>query len=809
MQDMLRCDLQVHSLYSDRPSEWILRKLGVPESYTRPADIYERLRSDGFELVTITDHNRIDGCLEIADREGVFLSEKVTAYFPEDHCKVHILVWNLNEAQHRAISLLRRNIYELVKFLGREGLAHGVSYPLTSVNGLLTPDHVEKLLLLFRVFDGVNLSTGRVQQDVFRFLIASLTPEKMQEMAQRHGIEPVGDRPWEKVLFGGSDDHAGLYIGRCYTELKDKADGAPSAETFFKRLMAGEIQAVGEPGDMAHFASGIYQIIFSYAGDRLAVSAPNAAKLLRRLTERFLSGENPAELSFSERIGHVVEAVRTGKALDLFKPNDLSLNRELTWYFLNPRVKLEIDEVIRSEKTPERRSFRVASKIANDLIYRLFQRGLEQVHRQNYLEALQPASGLLPVLGSVLPYVFSFHHLHGNRELWRRTARRIVGKEAPCLINDRRAWFTDTLEDVNGVARTIRTMGIAARDAGRSLTIVSCRSDSRVDDVPLKNFIPVGEFELPEYKLQKLSFPPILDMIDYVEREGIQECIISTPGPVGVTALAAAKLMGLRTVGIYHTDFPQYVRILTEDEVMETMMWNYMHWFYSQMDLLYVNSQFYKDCWVRRGIRPEKIKILPRGLDTELFHHGKRKKQFWQRRGAMHPVLLYVGRVSKEKELEFLCRVMEALKAGSVKLDLAVVGDGPYLDEMKENLPEAIFTGILNGEELAMAYASADLFVFPSTTDTFGNVVIEALSSGLPAYVSDVGGPCELVRDGRNGRVLRANDLDTWVNALTEWAKHPTPMEERMAQAEATQQEWNWTHAFERFWQQGFKDNEN
>ncbi|MEM6884907.1 MAG: glycosyl transferase, partial [Verrucomicrobiota bacterium] len=122
---MPRCDLQVQSLYSDRPSEWILRKLGVPESYTQPAEIYQTLKEQGFDFITITDHNRIDGCLEIADREGVFLSEKVTTYFPEDHCKVHLLVWNLTEVQHEQIQKLRRNIYDLSTYLQEQGLVHG------------------------------------------------------------------------------------------------------------------------------------------------------------------------------------------------------------------------------------------------------------------------------------------------------------------------------------------------------------------------------------------------------------------------------------------------------------------------------------------------------------------------------------------------------------------------------------------------------------------------------------------------------------------------------------------------------------
>ncbi|MEM6820569.1 MAG: glycosyltransferase [Verrucomicrobiota bacterium] len=796
---MHRCDLQVQSLYSDRPSEWILRKLGVPESYTSPEKIYRDLKEQDFQWVTITDHNRLEGCLEIAHHTDVFLSEKVTTYFPNDHCKIHLLVWNLNESQHKEISDLRNNIFELSAYLRQEKLVHGVCYPLTSINGLLMPEHIEKLLLLFRIFDGTNFSTSRVQQDVFRAIIDQLDQRKLEELANKHDLDPAHDRPWEKVLFGGSDDHASLYIGKAWTEV----DQSGSVSDFLEQLESGKGRVGGDATDVACFSAALYKIIFSYAADQISKTAPNGAKLLERIAERFLAGENPAQLTFSERLGHLGEAIRTGKALDLLKPNDLSLNRELTVYFLDPKVKAEIDEVIQSETTAERRSFRVASKVANDLIYRLFHQILGQIQQQNYLETLQPASGMLPVVGSVSPYIFSYFNLYGSRHLWRQTAKRFGGEAPDVLANNKRAWFTDTLEDVNGVARTIRTMAKAALHAEEDLTVVTSRADCRINDIKIKNFEPVGEFELPEYKLQKLSFPPILDMIDYIEQQKFTECIISTPGPVGLTALAAAKLMGLRTSGIYHTDFPQYVRILTEDEVMETMMWNFMHWFYSQLDLVYVNSQFYKDCWIARGIPEEKLKILPRGLDTELFNHTKRKEDFWKNRGANHPVLLYVGRVSKEKELEFLADVMETLWSNGAQLDLAIVGEGPYSEEMGRRLPRAIFTGVLNGEDLAQAYASADLFVFPSTTDTFGNVVIEAMSSGLPAFVSNIGGPCELVNSGQNGLILPAKDRGAWTQAIETWADERWSDERCETNAKAVQARWSWNNAFRAFWDEG------
>lgn len=798
---MSRCDLQVHSCYSDRPSEWVLRKLGMPESYTRPKEAYQRLRAAGMDLVTLTDHNRLDGCLEIRDLPGVFLSEEVTTYFPEDGCKVHLLVWNLTEAHHLRIQGLRSNVYDLAKYLQDEGLAHGVAHPLYSVNGKLTADHFEKLILLFRTFEGLNGTREPLAQEVATLILRQLTEEHLQAIAERQGMRSRLERPWEKALFGSSDDHGGLYLGGAWTA----ADGQHTPESFLQAVMEGRGTPGGRPGDALRFSHSIYHIILSYARDRLGSKAPRSVQLLSKVAERFLQGQNPTDIPVGEKLAHVAEAVMSGKAFEFLNPNDPSFNRQLMLYFLDPRVKNRLNEIIASEREPERRVFRMASQITNDLSYKLFQQFLARVHKGELVESLQPVTGLLPIAATVAPYAFSFHSLHSNRPFLESAARRFLPEVPDFLRNTKRAWFTDTLEDVNGVARTIRTMCLSAKKRGANLVTVTSRSHITITDIPIKNFNPVGEFELPEYELQKLSFPPFLEIVDYVERERFTECIISTPGPIGLCALAAAKILGLRTVGIYHTDFPQYVRILTEDDFLETVAWKFMHWFYAQLDLIYVNSNFYRQCWIERGIAAEKLAILPRGLDTELFHPRRRDATFWPKRGARGPVVLYVGRISKEKDLALLIEVDELLRQRGLVYQLALVGEGPYRQELQAALPEAIFTGILTGPELGAAYASADLFIFPSTTDTFGNVVVEAFASGLPVLVSDVGGPKELVETPAQGRILPAGQAERWAEAVAEFLTHPIPPEELSRNASRIQAERSWDRAFDEFWEQGLR----
>ncbi|HLE82981.1 MAG TPA: glycosyltransferase, partial [Thermoanaerobaculia bacterium] len=151
-----------------------------------------------------------------------------------------------------------------------------------------------------------------------------------------------------------------------------------------------------------------------------------------------------------------------------------------------------------------------------------------------------------------------------------------------------------------------------------------------------------------------------------------------------------------------------------------------------------------------------RLEPMPRGVDRSLFHPGRRREGFWRRYGLGDaPTLLYVGRISKEKNLEALLEAFARLRSSGRRLQLALVGDGPHRKELarRAHRPDVAFTGNLHGAELAAAYASADLFVFPSTTDTFGNAVLEAMASGLPAVVTDRGGPQEIVRRRNAGAV--------------------------------------------------------
>ena len=826
---LLKADLHLHSRHSERAPEWLFRRVGLPDSYSEPHTLYERLRARGMDLVTITDHNRIDGCLEIAARPGVFLSEQVSTRFPDDRCEVHVLVWGITEAQHRELQTARENIFDLQKYLAAQNLAHAVAHPFYRVDDRLSLAHIEKLVLLFRHFEGLNGHRDALLSEVAREVLGTLTPEKIDELANQHGFSPTHAEPWRKIFTAGSDDHGGMFPASAFTET---ADGKTAAD-FLAAVREGRCILRGAGGTPLALSHSLYNNLRQFIGGKFA--GAKSSSFVGKAFSRFMEGEDPTEFSWTDKLGFIAEGIASGKIFELAKPANASLWKQFAGTFTGSAMKKMLARETEGITEPERRAFVIANFFINQLAFRFFTIFIRQLSDGNIIEAIREISVLVPVLAPLAPYFYAFRSQAPDRPWLAEVGKALTGKLPTPLENRKRAWFTDTLEDVNGVANTIRKLTAATIAEGGDLTVVTSRSTITITGIPIKNFAPVGEFELPEYELQKLSFPPILQMIDYIQREGFTELIISTPGPIGITALLAAKTLGLRTSGIYHTDFPQYVRILTDDNFLETLTWNYMKWFYEQLDLLYVNSEGYRRAWIDRGIAAGKIRILPRGLDTTLFHPSRRDPEFWKKYGIAPgtTVLLYVGRVSKEKDLDVIVSAWQRLagkgKTSNVQrptsnvevgaspadlnvgrwtldvgrfppLALAFVGDGPYLKELRALLPDAAFTGYLAGLELARAFASADVFLFPSTTDTFGNVILEALASGVPCVVSDQGGPKDLIVHGTTGYITRALNVADFTAHVEKIAHDPARRQAMGIAAQRAVQDRDWAEAGRAFW---------
>nr|MDQ2659873.1 PHP domain-containing protein [Verrucomicrobiota bacterium] len=412
---MSRCDLHVHSRYSVRSEEWLFRRFDLPDSYSDPVDLYRELRDDGMDFVTITDHDTIEGGLRIADRARSFLSEQVTTYFPQDPCKVHVLVWGLNEAQHAEITRLRENIFDLQAYLQAENLTHAVAHPLYSINGKLAARHVERLILLFQHFEGINGLRDALLSDLVREILTGLTPQKLEELANRHDLAPTHAEPWKKILVGGSDDHGGKFLATAWTETPR----AKTAGEFLAKVRAGECTAKGEAGTPLALSHGFYNTLSCFIQDRFNERLGPAAPLLETMFSRFMEGRDPTEFTLREKASFIAQGVMSGKIFELAKRGNVSLWKDLSQHFANPEVKALLAQETKNVNAPERRTFLMANLVCEQLAFRLFERFVKQLHAGNVIESIQALSGILPILVVLAPYIYGFHSQAPSRK-WLR-----------------------------------------------------------------------------------------------------------------------------------------------------------------------------------------------------------------------------------------------------------------------------------------------------------------------------------------------------------------------------------------------------
>lgn len=798
-ENAIRVDLHVHSRHSDRPSEWILRRVSAPECFTEPETIWERARAAGMRFVTISDHNEVAGALNLLARHPgeVIVGEEITTYFPENGCKVHILAWGLTEALHREIQEVRGDLVNLAAWLREKGILHSVAHPFYQNNARLTLDQFEKLILLFKHFEGLNGSRNALINSLAVDILGALTPEVIAQLADRHGIAPAVPEPHVKFFTGGSDDHSSVFIARAWTETPAAANPA----AFLDHVRAGRCTFGGRAGSPLTLSHSLYNIAYLYYSEKLKRGSRSGHELMVKVFENFVAGQNPTRFSFGERLRHAVRKVTCRRKTAAER--ELSLSAQLSNLFREDSFREVVAGDLAANEEVEVRSFRIASRIVNHLSYTFFRRIIEKASEGNIIDCLQAISALGPIALGAAPYLVAFKHDSKDRGLMAEASRRFLGREPEEISHRRRAWFTDTLQDFNGVSHTIEKICEVAGHLGADIEVIVSKSRLAPTHLPIHNFPPMGEFRLKEYDGLELSFPPLLDVVEHCWRGRFSEVVASTPGPVGLAGILAGKLLGLRTAGIYHTDFPQYVRVLTEDEAMGSLTWKYMEWFYGLVDIVYVPSEAYRLLLLDRGFSADRLRLMPRGIDCQGFSPEKRDPRFWEMFGVNGSIrFLYVGRISKEKNLDALAEAWLKLHAEIPSATLALVGDGPYLAELRRRLTNAgvIFTGFLSGEALARAYASADAFVFPSTTDTFGNVVLEAQASGLPTIVTDVGGPRELVRDGETGLVVPGQDAIALLAAMRRLASDSSLRQRMGDAARKSMGRRTWERAFEDFW---------
>lgn len=323
--------------------------------------------------------------------------------------------------------------------------------------------------------------------------------------------------------------------------------------------------------------------------------------------------------------------------------------------------------------------------------------------------------------------------------------------------------------EINGVANTLGRLCLGLRERGHRLQVIRPRQDSDLAAHNDDELLLTRGWPLPGYAGLQWGESALHKLLRRWQRLRPDVLYIATEGPLGLSALRAARRLGIPVVSGFHTNFQQYSSHYGLD-LFSRLLTSYLRWFHNRTHMTLVPSPDQRMALQSRGF--ERLEMLSRGVDSQLFHPSRRCHELRRSWGlGEHDIaVLHVGRLAAEKNLPLLVRSFRSLQLNNPqqKLRLVLVGDGPQRVQLQAELPDAVFCGIQRGELLATHYASGDLFVFPSRSETFGNVVLEALASGLAVIAYDLAAAAQHIRHSYNGALASPGDEQAFI-AAAQW----------------------------------------
>ena len=729
-----RVDMHCHSTASQLSRLGVQRSLGLPECATPPQEVYDLAKRRGMDFVTITDHDTIDGCLELADRPDCFVSEELTARFAGEPQAVHVLTYGITPGDHEWLQAHSGDVEACAAYLHENGIACALAHPFFNVAAPLTRRHRRRLAELFPIWEVRN---------------GSRAPE-----LNMPAVLYVDTRGGTGI--GGSDDHAGVDIGRTFTEVP----AAATPEEFLRRMQGGEAEAGGEQGSAAkwtHAAMALATRALGEGGGAGTGTAPDPAAVLK-MAERVIREGAAREGKVATDVGPddarcLLEAWLGGMGLDV-------RGRELIAY-------------LQSDGFSHADLYRRARRIHDRRLRAAVENGAAAASGGDLPAAL---GGLFEALVPAVPYAPATAFLGAEK------AKLSTREGEPRRV----ALIADGIGSMHGVTHTIvqlRERGVP----GFEVDVVG--TDAGVD----RRLPAAAELELPFYKGMRLGVPGLPDLVETLAEGRYDLVHVTAPGPAGIAATLLSRVTGVPLLASHHTELAAYAGLRSGDDGVEAIARTALAAFYGAAGHVLSPSPAADRSLASLGVDEDRIGRWERGVDTTRFAPVKADRDAYP--GEIK--VLYAGRMTREKGVDLLADTFIRAHAVDPRLHLLLAGGGPEEDELRARLGEcATFLGWLSGEELARAYASADVFLFCSSTDTYGQVVLEAGASGLPVVAVAEGGPAALVENRHTGLLCRP-DADHLAGALLQLTSAPT-LRRQLGDAAVSQvRERSWERALE------------
>ena len=749
-----RVDLHCHSSASEESRLGVQRAVGLPECATSPSEVYELAKRRGMDFVTITDHDTIDGVLQIADQPDVFVSEELTANFRDEEQAVHILCFGITGEDHEWLQGHRWDLELCAAYLREHEITCALAHPYYAVAAPLSRRHRRRLAELFTVWEVRNGSRA-----------PQLNHPAAIYIATREGTG-----------IGGSDDHAGVDIGRTFTE----GPRAASPEEFLEHLRCGDVTARGAQGSAAKWAHAAIALAIRSLGfpertDGASRVDPGrvmtmVARLLREADVRH--GPIGGDLT-PDDARCLLDAWRGAVGLRTLDGAELIAMMQDDGF--------SHGALFRRASRAHERTLRTA---VGDLVA-IVSGGLPAGGRARGAEA---ARGVFESCIAVIPYAPAAAFLASEQakleEIGLSPEAQVARREREDGESARVAILADGIGSTHGVTRTIeeiRQRGVP----GFEIEVVG--TDPSVD----RRLPAVAEIEVPFYPGLHIGVPSLPAAVQALTEGRFQAIHVASPGPAGLAGAMIARAIGVPLIGSYHTELTAYAAIRAGSGEIASAVALGVSAFYRACDVVLSPSEAADHALTAAGVPADRVMRWDRGVDTQRFSPARRAPStaapLAARRAAPiaeeGPVtVLYAGRITHEKGIDLLADAFLLAHERCPRLRLVLAGDGPERERLAGRLGErATFLGWLEGGELPAAYGGADVFVFPSATDTFGQVVLEAQASGVPVVAVAAGGPLSLIEHRVSG-MLCAPEPEAMCDALLELAGSPL-LRERIAKA--------------------------
>ncbi len=702
--------MHVHSTASELSKLGIQRSLHLPECATPPEEVYELAKRQGMDFVTITDHDTIAGALALNHLPDTFISEELTVWFKGEPQAVHVLCYGITPEDHDWLQAHNDDVEDCAAYLHRREITAALAHPFYAVEAPLTARHRRRLAQLFPIWETRNGSRAKeLNLPAFVYI-------------ETHGGTPIG----------GSDDHAGIDIGRTFTETPCAA----TPEEFLAHVHAGRAGAHGAQGSAAKWTHAAMALAIRSLGRGEGAARPDPVAVLK-IVERVMREGDVREGTVGADLGPddaraLLRAWLEGMDLDIDEANLLELLQE--GELSHP------DLYRRARRIHERKLAAAIDQI---------------VQMTDGTSALDLHSGALSLFDACIPAIPY------------AAAGAFLGREKLKLTRSdgdrpRVALVADGLGGMHGVTHTIQQI----RDRGvPGFEVDVIGTDADVD----KRLSAVSEIEIPFYRGLKIGVPSLPAIVDALAEGRYDLVHLCSPGPAGIEAWLLSRVLELPMVGSYHTELAAYAGLRTGQAQLEALAAMALGRFYGACDLVLSPSPASDQRLVGLGIAPERVTRWDRGVDLERFDQALRTP------GLLGDAInvLYAGRLTREKGVDLLAEAFLAARRRDPRLHLVLAGGGPEEEALRHRLSEhATFLGWLSGNDLARAYASADVFMFASQTDTFGQVLLEAQASGLPVLAVVEGGPTSLIDDGETG-LLAPGRPDALADALISLVNAP------------------------------------